>query len=561
MQAGTGIAGDGGHSAPQGGTFPVESAKDRESRLMMKELALMSMERMLVSKAIVLRQREQALERDEENLRQRRRKFCEARAVLDVQRASLEREIRIFDRVELLTVVEEDSNAEANPDSRDRRPGTRKRRLWQVMNDAFLSDDFDDHPPTKERRVDSGPATLGQGSDVAEVFDTLPSVPLRCDLPSGVERNALKDEPGKVTLSKSFMTESEYNFFLDMMGAFRKWPDITISWEIYERMLPEACLLRQGLKAKFRETIDNWNAIPSEERASAPIEQYPVAFLGDALLQVAFDAAVTIPEDFVQVVEVVLNIAMLLCWRGDRKLLEKTLKTMSAIATVLSAMVWKGHLDYHDRLVQLNVFIIRTLEQLATHKNSEGVSSLPADITTLFVPVPHFAASFLHPVLLRRPDVVAFLVKYVTDNDETFMHVAKGLFRLFQEDLDIIAALNRDIIPISEHVLQILNAPNDEAIRVSCLKLLLYGDESVGNTGILDGLCSMRCSVHRWNVLFIARRISQVLEGLTGERYKWKEALWWLKWVLRSKGKLPDGWKGEITEWLKLMLPEVRGAE
>lgn len=87
--------------------------------------------------------------------------------------------------------------------------------------------------------------------------------------------------------------------------------------------------------------------------------KYPLEVLGWMILQTAFKSASSVPRDFVQVFEVVLNLAWLVCWHGHHMLLCKTLVLMSAVSTILSTMVWGGLLLHQDILVQLNVFIAR----------------------------------------------------------------------------------------------------------------------------------------------------------------------------------------------------------
>lgn len=99
--------------------------------------------------------------------------------------------------------------------------------------------------------------------------------------------------------------------------------------------------------------------------------KHPLKALGWIFLRSAFGSITSVPKDFVQVFEVVLNLAWFICWQGNHKMLSKTLMLMSAVSTILSTMVWDGLLSYHDMLVQLNVFIARVRTAYSKYSSLE----------------------------------------------------------------------------------------------------------------------------------------------------------------------------------------------
>lgn len=94
-------------------------------------------------------------------------------------------------------------------------------------------------------------------------------------------------------------------------------------------------------------------------KADEEFQSFPLRTLGAGILHAAFASPTSFPKDFIQVFEVTLNIALMICWQGDHKLLCKALFGMSTVASVLSSMVWKGQLWIEDVLVQTNIFIAK----------------------------------------------------------------------------------------------------------------------------------------------------------------------------------------------------------
>lgn len=94
-------------------------------------------------------------------------------------------------------------------------------------------------------------------------------------------------------------------------------------------------------------------------KADEHFQSFPLRSLGAGILHAAFSSAQCFPKDFIQIFEVVLNIALMVCWWRDHKLLQKAIFGMSTVTAVLSSMLWKGHLGIQDLLVQTHIFIAK----------------------------------------------------------------------------------------------------------------------------------------------------------------------------------------------------------